>query len=136
MGFSGMDFEDWGAALVVNFKVAPGGVLQPYDVTSYSGISFYARADAPITVQVLFPDSNTTPVGNVCGAETTPCYDHYRYDVTLSNVWQKYRIPFSSLQHNGGSPAFEKAMVYSIQFAVDGEAPFHFWIDDVAFTQN
>ncbi len=53
-------FAKWGAAVGTDFVPQVDGVKGWYDASAYKGISFWAKAAAPITgVQVSFPDIYT-----------------------------------------------------------------------------
>jgi endoglucanase len=121
------------AGLGVNF-IDPKG---PYDASKYGGISFFAKVGPGSTnkVRLKIPDVNTDPDGKVC----TACFNDFGADLTFSEEWQKYTIPFSSAsQLSGwGSPnpaSIEKSKIYGVQFQVnDPGAPFDVWIDDITF---
>ncbi len=87
--FKGMGFAEWGAATGADFKPrdTADGSYQPkmtYDASGYRGVSFWAKASAPLDgVQVGFPDLYTDqaaplhdmpdpldPTMNVCTACT------------------------------------------------------------------
>jgi hypothetical protein len=53
-------FAEWGAAAAVDFVPKSGEFKGTYDATKYSGVSFWAKAAAPLTgVLVSFPDIYT-----------------------------------------------------------------------------
>jgi endoglucanase len=110
---------------------------RPYDASKYAGITFLARR-APSTAAVIrlkLPDANTDPDGKVC----TECFNDFGADVTLTEAWERYVIPFDYLKQlpDWGAPRPSKVdtkRIYSIQFQVsEPSAAFDFYIDDLMF---
>jgi hypothetical protein len=122
------------AATGMNF-VDPKG---PYDASKYKGISFYAKKGPGSTskVRIKVPDKNTDPDGGVCGA----CANDFGMNLKLSEEWQKFIVPFSSLRQDSGwgNPrprSVASEAVFAVQFQVNEKGrPFDVWIDDLAFT--
>jgi hypothetical protein len=53
-------FAEWGAAMGTDFMPKQGDAKGYYDASKYKGVSFWAKASAPLTgVQVSFPDIYT-----------------------------------------------------------------------------
>lgn len=110
----------------------------PYDASKYKGISFFAKKGTGSTgkVRIKVPDKNTDPDGGVCGA----CSNDFGMQLTLSEQWQKYIVPFSALRQDSGwgNPrprSVASEAIYAIQFQVNDKGrPFDIWIDDLAFT--
>lgn len=110
----------------------------PYDASNYTGISFYAKAGASSvkTVRLKVPDVNTDPDGRVC----KECFNDFGADLTLTDSWKKYTIPFAAMKQmkdwgDPNPPAINKSKLYGMQLQVvqDG-ADYDIWIDDVRFT--
>jgi endoglucanase len=109
-----------------------------YDATAYTGISFYAKVGpgSAKAVRLKVPDANTDPVGKVC----TECFNDFGADLTLTEQWQKYAIPFATMkQMDGwGSPhpaTIDKSKLYGVQWQVTQPgASYDLWIDSVQFT--
>jgi len=122
------------AALGMNLTDPKG----PYDASKYKGISFFAKKGAGSTgkVRIKVPDKNTDPDGGVCGA----CANDFGMQLTLSEQWQKFVVPFGSLRQESGwgNPrprALASDAIYAIQFQVNDKGrPFDIWLDDLAFT--
>lgn len=122
------------AAMGLNL-VDPKGV---YDASKFGGISFFAKKGPGTTsrVRIKLPDLNTDPDGGVCGA----CSNDFGMQLTLTEEWQKFIVPFSALRQESGwgNPrprALESASVYAIQFQVNDKGKaFDVWVDDLAFT--
>jgi hypothetical protein len=133
---SGSGFSHY-AAMGITLE-SPRAAFPTHD---YDGVVFWARLgnDAgSIVVYVQLPDVDTDPQGDVC---TTECFDYLATNVTVTGVWQEFKVPFASLKQTGfGVPketTLASAGIYGIQFQVDtanpaGEA-FDLWIDDVYF---
>jgi hypothetical protein len=128
-GFGHTD-DDWAS---LGFFLAGG---DPYDLTAYSGLTFYAKSRAGATkVHVAFATLTTTPVddGGDCA---TDCTDHYAGVVTLDTSWVEYSIDFSSLKQEGWGPKPEDLahtiFIYFGFLGTDGgPTSFDFLIDDV-----
>ncbi len=110
----------------------------PYDATEYSGVSFYAKVGAGSVkaVRLKVPDMNTDPAGKKC----TECFNDFGADLTLTEKWQKYTIPFATMKQmeGWGSPqpaAIDKSKLFGLQWQVAQQgAAYDVWIDDVQFT--
>jgi hypothetical protein len=132
----GTGFRDWGAAAGTDFKprvAADGGAMPPkgtYDATKYRGVSFWAKASAPVSfVQVKFPDINTdteAPIADPCiltagsqyncspylvkfGEEPTdggllfPNYASSKIDTT----WKRFEVLFADTRQDPGNPGLK-----------------------------
>jgi len=128
-------FSQWGAALGADFvpKVVSdaGSFKGTYDASKYKGVSFWAKAAAPIsgTVQVSFPDVWTDASANprVIDPTIPPClystpgatnncspflvkfadpkfpsYQNYKIDTT----WRQYQILFADTQQDQYNAGF------------------------------
>jgi endoglucanase len=109
----------------------------PYDATQYTGISFWAKAGSGTkNVRLKVPDVNTDPQGKVC----TECFNDFGADLTLTEQWKKYTIPFAAMKQmdgwgNPNPPTIDKSKIYGVQWQVnDRGASYDVWIDDVRFT--
>lgn len=122
------------AALGMNFTDPRG----PYDASKYKGISFFAKKGpgSASHVRLKMPDKNTDPDGGVCGA----CSNDFGMQLTLTEQWQKFTVPFSALRQESGwgNPrprSVATDAVYALQFQVNEKGrPYDIWIDDLAFT--
>ncbi len=122
------------AAMGMNFADPKG----PYDASKYQGISFFAKKGPGSTskVRVKLSDKNTDPDGGVCGA----CSNDFGMQLTLTEDWQKFIVPFSALRQESGwgNPrprSVDPQAVYAVQFQVNEKnKPFDVWVDDLAFT--
>ena len=97
-------FVVWGAATGTNFVPGTGSLKGTYDATKYKGISFWAKATAPLTgVQVSFPDvwtdaaANPTPLN----ADYYPC----QYIAGAPNNCSPYLVKFGSGNSDAGVDA-------------------------------
>jgi endoglucanase len=137
-------------ALRINGQIASGSVVYaamgmnfadpkgPYDASKYQGISFFAKKGPGSTskMRIKFPDKNTDPDGGVCGA----CSNDFGLQLSLSEEWQKFIVPFSALKQESGwgNPrprSMSAEAVYAVQFQVNDKGkPFDIWVDDLAFT--
>jgi endoglucanase len=110
----------------------------PYDATQYTGISFWAKVGPGSTknVRLKVPDVNTDPQGKVC----KECFNDFGADLTLTEQWKKYTIPFAAMKQMDGwgdpnPPTIDKSKLFGVQWQVnDRGATYDVWIDDVRFT--
>lgn len=116
-------------------------LMQPkaaYDASAYTGVSFWARIEggSEANVRLKVPDVNTDPAGKVCKA----CFNDFGTDLTLTDKWVKYTVPFAAMtQLEGwGDPivaSIDKSKIYGLQWqVVNPGAHFDLWIDDVQFS--
>jgi hypothetical protein len=134
-------FKSWGAGVGADFvNTALKKVV--YDVSPYSGVSFYAKigtTGSTTSLKVLFPDAYSDPDGGKCGGTTVgmECNDHLFLAVTgLSTTWAVYQVLFSKLGQVGyGLPQskLDPTSVYSVQFTQSNTLPIDLWIDDLSF---
>ena len=80
-------------------------------------------------------DVNTDPAGNICKDK---CYNEFGVDLTLTEKWQKYTIPFSAMtqQPYWGEPrpSIDPSKVFGIGWKISGGGTaFDVWVDDVQF---
>jgi len=110
----------------------------PYDATAYTGVSFYAKVGAGSTkkVRLKVPDVDTDPAGKKC----SECFNDFGADLTLTDQWQKYTVPFATMKQmeGWGSPSpstIDKSALYGLQWQVTAQgAPYDVWVDDVQLT--
>lgn len=122
------------AGMGLNF-VDPKGT---YDASKYGGLSFWAKKAPGSTgnVRLKVPDTNTDPDGKVC----TACFNDFGIDLVLTEQWQQFTVPFSSMKQikGWGSPhtsGIVPKAIYGMQFQVNEKnAKFDIWVDEVQFT--
>lgn len=122
------------AGMGLNFLDPKG----PYDASKYQGISFWAKKNPGSTanVRLKVPDGATDPDGKICSA----CFNDFGFDLTLTDEWQHYVIPFRVMKQikGWGSPhtdGIDKSKIYGMQFQVNEKgAAFDVVIDEIAFT--
>jgi hypothetical protein len=137
-------FKDWGAGLGADFKKA-GTVTNPYDVSAYKGIRFYAKvaAGSQTALNVLVPTTSTDAHGNKCSDTTTTpnmhCGDHFLCQInSIKTSWAAYECDFVDLHQQlipGDFVAtFDPTAVYSMQLSlVTKTYAADLWLDDVSF---
>ncbi len=109
-----------------------------YDATKYKGISFWAKKGPGSTgkVRLKVPDVNTDPDGQVC----SECFNDFGADLTLTEEWQQFTIPFNRMKQLAGwgnpqKSSIEPATLYGIQFQVNDKGqPYDICVDNIAFT--
>lgn len=134
---TGSDHTYWGAGAGVDLDNA-GGTQQdkvPYDASAFTGVTFWARAEAQIPVTVVLPDADTDAAGMTC----TTCDHHYFKLVQVGTTWQRFTVLFSELElEPGGAPApsaFAPGGLVSVQFRMSSGVDYDLWIDDLAFVR-
>ena len=80
------------AILGINMRRGRPGL---FDASRYDGISFYAKADKPMEIQVGMAQENTDPDCGLCTAMKT-CYNHPKLAVTIGTVWSRFVVPFDA----------------------------------------
>jgi endoglucanase len=127
--------DDRGAYAGLGFGlVDPPGT---FDASNYEGIAFFARRgpDSTNALRVNVPDVTTAVEGQLC----SECFNDFGLTIELTEQWQEYRLPFSSMEQlpGWGSPRSDtitSARIFSVQFQVSGaEREFDIWIDDLSF---
>jgi hypothetical protein len=127
-------FGQWGAAVGTDFAARPeGGTYKgTYDASKYRGVSFWAKAGAPLEgVQVSFPDvytdgeadptaldpdvypcvytagalNNCSPYLVKFGDPKFPAYQNYQIDTD----WKRFDIMFADTQQDQYNPGFHTA---------------------------
>jgi hypothetical protein len=146
--FTGTGCTTWGAGVGTDLNAVPAaadagagpatGPKQVYDVSGYTGITFWSRADHGASMRLKVPMSDETKVadGGLCvEMATAKCSDNFGSNIALTSKWIKHTVMFSTMaQEKWGKPfTWNPAHVTSIQFQVPAAALFDVWIDDVAF---
>jgi hypothetical protein len=123
-------FSGWGAAMGTDFKPMEGSYKGTYDASKYKGVSFWAKAGAPLTgVQVSFKDIYTDDKGNpnALNPEIFPCayitgatnncspylvkfgdaanFPDY-VDYQIDTEWKRFDILFEHTQQDQYNPGF------------------------------
>jgi endoglucanase len=109
-----------------------------YDASAYTGVSFYAKVGPGSTkaVRLKVPDVDTDPDGKRC----TECFNDFGADLSLSDQWKKYTVPFAAMKQmeGWGSPApssIDKSKLFGLQWQVVAQGvSYDVWVDDVQFT--
>ena len=125
-------FADWGAAISADFMPKNGDKKGTYDASKYKGVSFWAKAGAPLHgVKVSLPDIYTdsgadpqslNPGQTPCvfesgskfncspylvkfGDSDFPAYKDYQIDTT----WKRFDILFADTEQDFFNPGFHTA---------------------------
>jgi hypothetical protein len=149
----------WGAGVGsdLNVPIVAGGVYTgprvPYDLTGYTGITFWARsastADNMLRVKLLMTDETRIADGGNCN-EADPaigsnmCSDSWGklFALPTNGAWQQIAVNFADLsfkQEGWGhifpwNPAHVIAINFQSQDAEVGQL-YDFWLDDVYLTK-
>ena len=136
--FSGMGFMS-GATNYGAF-VARGAKCT--DVSGYAGLTFWAKGNTPLLVQVVTPRTTPVALGGECSATET-CFDVPGHVFQVSDTWKQYSVAWSQLTQGGWGYKDDFAtrkVINSIQFEANDakDAPngmFELDIDDVSFVK-
>jgi hypothetical protein len=132
----GSGFTDWGAGIGFELRVR-----QPYDLSRYAGISFWARRGDQGTANLVLalPDRNTSPIGGICDDAHDLCHDDFgKLIEDLDTEFKQYEYRWSELKAMNWSYAdldgIDTSQVYGVRFQTwdQDKSPFDYWIDDVA----
>lgn len=106
----------------------------PYDVSCCKGVSFWAKKSGAGVgnVRVKLGDVNTTPDGGVCH----DCYNDFGAELSFSETWKKYELPFADMKQEYGwgepRPALDTSRLYQLQWQVrDMGADFDISVDKI-----
>jgi hypothetical protein len=134
---TGTGFTGWGSGLGVDLDNEGGRQEDkvPYNASEYTGVTFWARADAPLSVAFVLPDGDTDAAGMNCEI----CDHHWFKSVEVGLEWERHTVLFSELSlEPGGDPApeaFDPKTLVAIQFRMLSGLTYKLWIDDVAFVK-
>jgi hypothetical protein len=120
--------DNWAAALGFAFYNDEDAIGS----NDFTGITFYARSDAPTTTAVAVELMLTTVEDD----------GHFSFDLgaVLTDEWQEITILFSDAADTLVQPTwaeevtFNATTLYKIQFKF-GEDPFDLWVDDIRFLE-
>ena len=105
---------------------------QFFDASAFRGITFSARASAPIQIRVKVPDRATTTAGKLC----LVCSDHFAATLDLTPSFRSWFVPFSALRQTGSGdprPALSTTALFGFEFTSSRGAAFEIFIDDLNF---
>jgi endoglucanase len=109
-----------------------------YDASKYKGVSFWAKKGpgSIANVRLKVPDVATDPDGKQC----SDCFNDFGADLTLTEEWQQFTIPFHAMKQmkGWGSPhpdGIDAKTLYGMQFQVNEKGgKFDIWVDEIEFT--
>lgn len=123
--------KGWGATVGFHFN-SSAGVITTYDASAATGLSFYARGEGTIRIELL-----TSPLDPESGCTGKQCSGFHGKDLALSADWQRFDVPFSELAQPKWSSdeavvALDTAEARGVQFKDETDV-IDFWIDDIGF---
>jgi len=125
----GKDFTNWGSGMGVDML----GSKTPYNASTHTGVTFWAKAAAAQAVLVVFPDIDTDPGGKLC----TTCDHHYNKTVQVGTGWQRFVVNFADLVLESGTKPeptmFKPDGLISVQFRFAPGQSYELFVDDLAF---
>ena len=147
MHFSGMGCSVFGAGVGTDLAApaatdagTTAAAKVPYDVTAYTGISFWTRADKGSSLRFKMPmtdETKTTDGGSCTETAAAKCSDDFGSNIALTKSWVKHTVMFAAMKQEGWGKKFTwtPGHVTSIQFQIPIVAAFDVWIDDVSFVK-
>jgi hypothetical protein len=135
----------WGAGMGFDFNRAnnvPVSKSCAYDVSAYTGISFYAKSTTSNNFDVLVPllATENTSIGGNCVPTTVQCDDHYQQTFPAATAtWSLYKIVFKQLKQAGFGVVvpFDATQVVGVRFqttvAASAATAFDLWVDQITF---
>jgi hypothetical protein len=105
---------------------------QFFDASAFRGITFSARAAAPMQIRVKAPDRATTTAGKLC----VECSDHFAATLELGTSFRSWFVPFAGMRQTGNGdprPALTTTALFGFEFTSARGTAFEIFIDDVNF---
>jgi hypothetical protein len=93
------------------------GTKAPYNLTSYTGIAFWAMGNSELDVRFVVVDNS-----------------QWGTQVPLTSEWQQYLVPLTDLvlmNSTSDASAFQPTQAESLQFGILSKAPFAVYIEDI-----
>jgi len=133
MHTNGTGFTEWGAGLGIDFKNMGGNnaMKMAYDASGYTGIVLMAKGNGPVRASVQIEATTPEGEGGTCVSDC----DLHGMLLNLTEQWQQFVLPFDQLNQEGwGTPAAWDAMTTTgLQFRVNANVDFDFWVDEIGF---
>jgi hypothetical protein len=106
-----------------------------FDASAYDGISFQAKAAAPLVVAVALAQENNDPSYGLC-VEDVSCYNYPQVMLEIGTEWTRYVVPFAALTTDPSLPKLPTTpdRIKHWQFSFQ-TGDFDLWVDDVYFVQ-
>lgn len=136
----------WGAGMGFDFNRGnniPVDKACSYDVSAFTGISFYAKSTTLNNFNVLVPmlsTENSSIGGNCVSTATVQCDDHYQQIFPAATAtWTAYQIAFKQLKQAGFGKVvpFDATQVVGVRFqttvAASATSPYDLWVDQISF---
>ena len=129
----GNGFTSWGAGFGFDLNNAgsDASTRQPYDLSGFSGITFWVKGDATIQLMVATMDAVDVSDGGSC---TVDCNDMHSVNIAVTDTWVEHQVSFADLAQEGwGTPvAFDPTQALAVQFQTGAAVAFAQWVDDVS----
>ena len=124
---------------------ASTGMQAAYDVTPFTGVTFWAMAaagsDTALRIKFTMTDDTAPEFGGLCvESATNKCYDDYgeKFNLPSNGSWKQITVRWSDLAFSqegwGAMFPWDPQHVLAIQIqSVDKAEIYDFWIDDLYF---
>lgn len=127
---AGSGFE-W-AGVGLGLRWSDGTNNCAYNASVYEGITFWGRGSGTVRFTAAMPETVPLSDGGSCDELEMPCWNHPGADVTFTDGWQQYVLPFDDMLQSDGGLALDPTRIWTMQFEA-GNQTFDFWIDGLAF---
>jgi len=94
----------------------------PVDLSSYSGVTFWARLASPGGQLVV----------TIKGQDTAAGTEPFTQDAIVTDTWQAVDLPFAGFRQATSSSPLAANAVADFDFTIVGVGAFDLWIDDLA----
>jgi hypothetical protein len=103
-----------------------------FNASAYAGVSFYAKAAAPISVRVGLGQQNNVPDYGLCTPDVT-CYKYPEATISVGTAWTRHVVLFSEMQTSPpGVVPTTPGTLKAIQFSMEPGA-YDFYVDELYF---
>ena len=116
--FTGTGCTDWGAGVGTDLAAVPatgdagattGGPKVAYDVSGFTGVTFWSRSDSGSSMRMKMPmtdETKTTDGGNCVESTTSKCSDDFGANIPLTSKWLKHTVMFTTMAQEKWGKAF------------------------------
>jgi hypothetical protein len=119
-------FTSWGSFVKFDFRPGP----QPYDVSVFGGISFWAKGSGSVRVKAASTETTLVDYGGAC---TSGCNDHYATWIDLGATWTQHTVRFAELRQDGWGTQVPLALECLLGIEFSSGTDYELYLDDVTF---
>jgi hypothetical protein len=106
-----------------------------FNASAYDGISFFAKAAAPVNVQIGLGQQNNEPTYGQCTPDVT-CYKYPGVTINVGTAWTRYVVLFSAMMTEPpGIVPTTPGTLKHIQFSMSA-GTYDFYVDELYFVSG